>query len=110
MIKEVIDRILNERLVVQTEVAKIVSIDDTAMTCEVSIVGKPSLTDVRLKSVIDSVDKGILIKPKVGSYVLVSLINNKKGNAYVSGFTEVAPLPASGIGEPLDLLKLILFV
>ena len=89
MIKEVIDRILNERLVVQTEVAKIVSIDDTAMTCEVSIVGKPSLTDVRLKSVIDSVDKGILIKPKVGSYVLVSLINNKKGNAYVSGFTEV---------------------
>lgn len=89
MIKEVIDRILKERLVIQTEVAQVVSVDETNMTCEVSITGKPNLTDVRLKSVIDSVDKGILVKPTIESYVLVSLINNKKGNAFVSGFTEV---------------------
>ena len=89
MIKEIVNKILAEKLVIQTEVAKIVSVDGYAMTCEVSIVGKPNLTDVRLKSVIDKVDKGILITPAVGSYVLMSIINNKKGNAFVSGFSEV---------------------
>ncbi len=89
MIKDVVNRILNDKLPVLTEVGKVVSVDSDSMTCEVSIIGKPNLTDVRLKSIINNDDNGILIKPKVGSYVLITLINNKRGNAFVSGYSDV---------------------
>jgi hypothetical protein len=74
---------------VQTFVAKVKAIDEVKMTCDVSVEGTADLFDVRLRSVIDSAEKGILIYPKIGTYVLVGIIDGRKTSAFVAATSEV---------------------
>jgi len=87
-IKEAIHRLVDEKLAIQVQLAKVVSVDETAMTCDATI-DNLEVFDIRLRSVIDSQDKGVLVVPKLGSYVLVGLIDNKIESAFVCGFGEV---------------------
>ncbi|CAM1365895.1 hypothetical protein [Tenacibaculum xiamenense] len=45
--------------------------------------------DVRLKSVVNGIEEGIILVPRIGSWVLVSLIDNITAHTYVSQYSEV---------------------
>lgn len=89
MIKELIERIMDERLNVQIRVGKVKSVNADSMTCDIEIQNSPLKEDVRLRSVIDDNEQGILIYPKVGSYVLVGLIDNNPASAFIAQVSEV---------------------
>lgn len=88
-IKEVIDRMLKQRLKPQVVVGKVTKVDTSNMVCDIEVKGKPKLYDVRLRSVANGTDEGVLVTPKTGSYVLVGLINNREESAFVCGYSEV---------------------
>lgn len=88
-IKEVIDRMLKQRLKPQVVVGKVTKVDASNMVCDIEVKGKPKLYDVRLRSVANGTDEGVLVTPKTGSYVLVGLINNREESAFVCGYSEV---------------------
>ncbi len=88
-IKQTILAIIKEYTPIQVVVGKVVSVDNSLMVCEVEIQGRPSRLDVRLRSVIDEQEKGILIYPKVNSYVLVGLIENKLESSFICGYSEI---------------------
>jgi len=74
---------------IQVRVGKVLSVDKNNMTCDVSIKGRPDRLDVRLRSIIDEQDVGILVYPKTGSYVLVALIDNNPQSSFICGYSEV---------------------
>ena len=68
-------------------VAKVKSVDETARTCSVEIVGDEYLIDdVQLNVAVDST-AGFVLVPAVGSFVLISFHN--KSDARVSMFSEL---------------------
>ncbi|MDR2652134.1 MAG: hypothetical protein LBC68_07450 [Prevotellaceae bacterium] len=83
-IRKYIRQIVGDNLQ-NTEVCKVVSVEST--TCNVTTVASEiEYTGVRLKAHIED-DKGIIVKPKVGSYVLVTQID--EANCFVSFFSEI---------------------
>jgi hypothetical protein len=88
-IKEALERLLAEKLPVQVVVGKVISVDKSSMTCDIDLQTAPNMIGVRLRSVIDGKEQGILVVPKIGSNVLVGLIDNRKQSAFVIGFGEV---------------------
>jgi len=88
-IKEVIHKIVDDRLPVQVLTGKVTAVNTGDMTVDVSIQGRADRLDVRLRAVIDGQEKGILIYPKTGSYVLVGLIDNRPESAFVVAYSEV---------------------
>ena len=90
-IKEAIHRIVAEKIKVQAQVGTITSVDESAMTCD-AMVGDLEVFDIRLKSVIDNKDEGVLIVPKMGSKVLVGLIDNKIESSFIVGYSDVDKL------------------
>lgn len=88
-IRESIERIVDQKLPIQTIVGKVKSVNEDDMICDISVEGSADLLDVRLRAVIDGQETGILIVPKKGSYVLVSLIDNKPESAFISAYSEI---------------------
>lgn len=88
-IKEIVERLLAEKLKPQIIVGLVKSVDESNMTCVIDVSPSPDLLDVRLRSVIDSNDSGVLVIPKKGSYVLVAIINNMRQSTFICGFSEV---------------------
>ena len=72
----------------QTFDAIVLSVDAQAQSCTVDYDGI-ELFDVRLKSVIDNDEKSIVILPKVGSSVLISVIHNSMANCFISKYSEI---------------------
>ncbi|MDR1199061.1 MAG: hypothetical protein LBK94_08655 [Prevotellaceae bacterium] len=68
-----------------TEVCRVVSVDGAICTVE-TVADEIEYTGVRLKANTQD-DKGIIIKPKIGSYVLVTQID--EANYFVSFFSEI---------------------
>lgn len=86
-LKEIIELVLlkNEKLIiVQGKVKTVRDLD-----CDVSRDGQPDLLDVRFHAVLDTVNNVIKIKPKVGSVVLVGLIENSPVDAFIISFSEI---------------------
>ena len=88
-IKETIQALIKDKIKIQVFVGKVISVDENKMTCDVDLQNSPDLFDVRLRAVIDSNERGILIVPKINSYVLVGLIDNNIQSSFVCAFTEV---------------------
>lgn len=86
-IKEVIRAILKTELKPQTVLAKVINVNDD-LTIDVEVPGSPSRFSVRVRSVVAD-DSGVLIMPKLNSFVLVSLIENNIQSSYVTAFSEV---------------------
>lgn len=87
--KEAIERMIADKVPVQVITGKVKSVDESKMICDVDVTTGPDMIEVRMRAVIDGTVKGILVVPKIGSYVLVGLINNKKQSAFVCGYSEV---------------------
>ena len=86
-LKEIIELVLlkNEKLIiVQGEVKAVRDLD-----CDVSRDGQPDLLEVRFHAVLDTVNNFTKIKPKVGSVVLVGLIENSPVDAFIISYSEV---------------------
>jgi hypothetical protein len=88
-IKELIQTLMKDQIKTQVLVGKIINVDESKMICDIDLQNAPDMLDVRLRAVIDKVEKGILIIPKKGSYVLVGLIDNKKESAFICKYSEV---------------------
>ena len=88
-LKETIQALIKDQIKIQTIAGKVISVNETEMTCDLDLKTAPDMLDVRLRSIIDETKKGILIIPKVGSYVLASIIDNRKESAYVSCFSDI---------------------
>ncbi len=88
-LKQTILSIIKQNIPIQVVTGEVISIDETNMTCDVKIVSRPDRFDVRLRSIIDGQDKGILIYPKIGSKVLVGIIENNPQSSFICGFSEV---------------------
>jgi hypothetical protein len=91
--KSALRSLIDGRINVQTFVCTVVSVDKENDTCEVEPVnGDANLDEVRLKSIIDTTESSIIIYPKIGSTVLVSIIEDNPNVAFVtmvSEFTEI---------------------
>lgn len=74
---------------VQCEPAIVKSVDETKLTCVVTLLDETEVPDVRLKAAVDNVKDGLVQIPEVGSSVLVALIGNKAENRFVILYSNV---------------------
>lgn len=88
-IAQAIRKIIQDDIKINVVVGKVKSVDEQKMTCDIDLKTSPDLLDVRLRSVIDEEEKGILIVPENDSYVLAGLIDNNPKSAFVCGFSKV---------------------
>lgn len=88
-IKKNIEKLVKDQIKIQVLVGKVKSVDETKMVCDIDLATEPDLLDVRLRSIIDETDKGVLIVPKKDSVVLVGIIENRIESAFVLSFSEV---------------------
>jgi hypothetical protein len=51
--------------------------------------GRPDRPETRLRAVIDSSATGLIILPKIGSYVLAGMLNNKPESSFICGFSDI---------------------
>lgn len=90
-------------MIVEPGVVK--SVDDTALTCVVTLLDDTEIPDVRLKSAIDSLTDGLVQLPVVNSTVLVGMIGNKVSNRFVIAFSQVDKVMFYG-GANAGLIKI----
>ena len=68
----------NKNLPMQVIAAKVISVDESEFTCDADPVdGGATIGKIRLKPVIDSDDKGMIVIPTKDSYILIGLLMNK---------------------------------
>lgn len=68
-----------------SELCTVTSVDETKRTCEVKPISGATIYGVKIQS-IESQTVGIVPVPKVGSYVIVTFLDNRKG--FISTYTE----------------------
>jgi hypothetical protein len=86
--RELLDKILNPRPAIQVWQAEVVSVEGD--TCTVKILASElQVKGVKLKA---DEGKGLLLKPAVGSLVLVGTIQNELADLYVGQCSEVEKL------------------
>lgn len=69
---------------------KVLEVSDDKMTCNCRpIDGSADLLNVRIQSVISDSQGGVLMVPKVGSDVIVSVLNMDKNDSYISSVSKV---------------------
>lgn len=68
---------------------KVVSLNSDNATCVLKEEDGAEIENVRLKSVIDDNNVGIVVYPLVGSSVLAGKINNDENNLYVTKINEI---------------------
>lgn len=89
MLEDLIKSILKRYSKTKNFEGEVVSVDELKETCVVKPVDAPELFGVRLKSIIGTTSSRLVIIPKVGSYVTVSVLNNIETETYVTQFSEV---------------------
>jgi hypothetical protein len=82
---------LNDKSVtMQMSTAEVVSVDKNEDSCECDpINGDANFVGVRLKASLDGVAEGFVIYPKVGTVVIIALINGDEATAYVAQVSEI---------------------
>lgn len=88
-IKAAILSMIKEHLVPTVYIGKVVSVDQTSLSCEVDLQTMPNVFDVRIRATIGSGDRGLINIPKVDSYVLICRIEGKIESSFVLGYTEI---------------------
>lgn len=80
---------------VQVSIGKVVSMNSTERTCTVQREHLPTLYDVQLQPII-GLNNGFCIFPKIGSYVLVGIIENQINHAFIISYSEVEEIHLGG--------------
>jgi hypothetical protein len=83
-------RFVNDQHTVTVLAASVVSVDEDALTCDVSDGEDTELYDVRLRAAIDGSDQGPVMIPAVGSPVLIGNIGNSPNSYFVISYTAVS--------------------
>jgi hypothetical protein len=88
--RDIIKKIVESDEEIYSVVAKVISVDSKARTCEVEpLNGDPAMADVRLQANESMTDSFVLV-PAIGSNVVISFINQT--TAYVAMYSTVAEL------------------
>ena len=95
-IKRSIKKITSEGRTCRIFTAKVVRADGE--TCEVDYEGL-RLTDVRLRSVVNGEESGVLLTPKADSFVTVADLSGDLTQTVVVGFSEVESVDITAGGE-----------
>lgn len=86
--KELVDHILG-KVPVQVLVGVVSEVDKDNLTCTVTPEGMAPFTEVRIRSLIDGEQKGIVAIPTENSLVLVGLIANNDASAFIVKYSKV---------------------
>jgi len=94
MIEQVYQRLLEvitENVPVQSEMATVKAVDKDKLECTVVPLTNDELEieGVNLKAVIDDTKNGFVQIPKIGSIVLISLIENTDGDHFVTMYSDI---------------------
>lgn len=88
-IEEALTNRLKKLLAVQQFVAVVKEVDQSKYTCDVQAVDdSPIHHDVRYKTTINDSDKGVIIHPAKGSFVICSILDNDENSVIISKVTE----------------------
>jgi hypothetical protein len=88
-ILQIIFNSIVKKLPIQCQYAVIKSIDKEKHLCDCTILENDSLLpDVQLTAVAELQDSHIIVYPKIGSTVMVAIINNNKSDAYITKVSE----------------------
>lgn len=96
MIKEALKGLIKSQINESILIGKVKKVN--GQTCDVlPLGGEAELLDVRLMATIDDNDDGLLITPKVGSFVAVAIFSHEAGEAVVVMFSEIESIQEKGI-------------
>lgn len=87
---------------VQTRVAKVTSVNEQEMSCDVDVEGLAPRKRVRLRAVISG-SGGFVVIPQVNSYVLIALIDNKPESCVVIQTSEIDKVLIDIQGATLEM-------
>jgi len=88
-IKELIQKLIKKSVPMVARVGLVTYVDFEEHSCEVELTDGTELPAVRLRAVMNDKAEGLIVYPKLGSYVLVSSIDNKSEQSYVVMASEV---------------------
>jgi hypothetical protein len=106
-IKIALDNIIKKRLVVSSLRCTVSSIDKSNYSIDASPDnGDADMLGVSLIAGNDGAERSIILYPKQGSWVTVTIIDNNKHRAFVSEFSEIDSIEIKGNQELIiDMLK-----
>lgn len=92
--REVIQHIVKGMIKSTNVVGKVISVDSSNYTITVQLNESDLKVDgVRLRSVIEtSLSSGIFIEPKVGSFILVGIVDNNTSQMFVAAYSEITSI------------------
>lgn len=95
-IRKMFDKMIRNKIPIQAEIGEVISVDTDRKVCDVMPIGGESpIKAVRLQAeVMEEVGeskpfRGKMDIPKVGSYVIVSIVGNDKAEAFICLCTEL---------------------
>lgn len=91
-LKLLIQKMVEDKIKFVLQVGKVKAFDPATMTCTVDLTTGPDILNVRVKASITDDAKGILIRPKVDSIVVVGLLDNNDASAVILAYTEIDTL------------------
>lgn len=83
-------RLIQDQHTATVLTATVTSVDEHALTCDVSDGDETELFNVRLRAAIDGSEQGPVVIPAVGSAVLVGNIGNSPNGYFVMSYTDVS--------------------
>lgn len=106
-IKQLIKRMSNPNIM-QTYLCEVENVDGLKCDCK-PVHGGASFFDVRLKSILDDSENGLILTPKKGSLVLVGLIENNEASAFIVQYSDIEELTFKNVnGMSFEVLKGVL--
>jgi len=93
-VEQYIKQIVNKNIPVFLTAGKVKQINTDV--CDIERAGLPDLYDVRMHAVTDVNADYMRITPKVGSYVLVAIIDNKEEEAFIVAYSEIDKIELRG--------------
>lgn len=105
IINQVIQEAVKAILPVFISEGVVISVDESANTCDVSREGMPDLHNVRLNAVLKAGKDVITVYPSPGSKVICILIENQHTDAFVISCTDIEKITAEIQGQKIEYTK-----
>lgn len=86
---EAIRRIVSSQIKPDILLGTVTEFDATKWLATVKLNNGAEVDEVRVKAVINDQESGILVEPKIGSYVLCGLIDSKIESLFIIGYSEI---------------------
>lgn len=88
-INDLIKTIASKNQTIILRIGKVISVDETASTCDIQLDDELMLYDVKIKSIVDGSNMGITIIPKKESIVIIGSIENIPENAVILVYSQI---------------------